>query len=549
VTAGASQTFTMTPNTGYQISGVLVDGVSVGAVSTYTFSNVQAAHTISASFSVIPPITYTITATAGTGGTITPSGSVSVTAGTNQTLTIAAAAGYQTASVVVDGVNQGALSTYTFTNVQANHTISASFLATVTVPAAPSNVTATAVSPTQVNLTWTDNATNETGFRLWRTSAATGYVQIASPGADTVSYADPGVSPATAYTYALSSYNAAGASAFVYVSVTTPSLPPATYTLTASAGTGGTISPSGSVSVTAGASQTFTMTPNTGYQISGILVDGVSVGAVSTYTFSNVQAAHTISASFSLIPPTMYTLTLATAGTGTGTLAASPAQASYTAGTVVTLTAAPAVSSLFSGWSGALTGAVNPTTLTMDANKSVTATFTLKTFTLTASAGTGGTISPSGAVIVPYGGSQTFTIAPASGYQIASVLVNGVNQGAISTYTFSNVTANHTISASFSLLPTTDTTAPTVNLTTPANGALVPKNTTITLEASATDNVGVTKVEFYVNGRLKGTDLSSPYTYPWQTPGKAGKSATLQAKAYDAAGNVGRSALVTVTAQ
>ena len=263
----------------------------------------------------------------------------------------------------------------------------------------------------------------------------------------------------------------------------------------------------------------------------------------------SLSASDYVTVTVNPVPIVTYTLTLATAGTGSGTVTKNPDQASYAPGTVVTLTAAPAVSSLFSGWSGALTGAVNPTTLTMDANKSVTATFTLKTFTLTASAGTGGTISPSGAVIVPYGGSQTFTIAPASGYQIASVLVNGVNQGAISTYTFSNVTANHTISASFSLLPTTDTTAPTVNLTTPANGALVPKNTTITLEASATDNVGVTKVEFYVNGRLKGTDLSSPYTYPWQTPGKAGKSATLQAKAYDAAGNVGRSALVTVTAQ
>ena len=71
-----------------------------------------------------------------------------------------------------------------------------------------------------------------------------------------------------------------------------------TYTIAASAGTGGTISPSGSVSVSHGASQAFSITPNAGYGITNVLVDGSSVGAVSSYTFSNVTAAHTISATF-----------------------------------------------------------------------------------------------------------------------------------------------------------------------------------------------------------------------------------------------------------
>ncbi|MBI2100713.1 MAG: right-handed parallel beta-helix repeat-containing protein [Candidatus Vogelbacteria bacterium] len=77
--------------------------------------------------------------------------------------------------------------------------------------------------------------------------------------------------------------------------------PATTYTITATAGSGGTITPSGSVTVSAGSSQTFTITPNTGYQIASVLVNGTSVGAVASYTFSNVQANQTISASFSLI--------------------------------------------------------------------------------------------------------------------------------------------------------------------------------------------------------------------------------------------------------
>jgi hypothetical protein len=73
---------------------------------------------------------------------------------------------------------------------------------------------------------------------------------------------------------------------------------PVTYVITASAGTNGTISPSGTVTVTKGNSQTFTITPNSGYVISSVTVDGVNQGAVSTYTFTNVTATHTIAAAF-----------------------------------------------------------------------------------------------------------------------------------------------------------------------------------------------------------------------------------------------------------
>ena len=72
-----------------------------------------------------------------------------------------------------------------------------------------------------------------------------------------------------------------------------------TYTITASAGDGGSISPSGSVSVREGMDKTFTITPGSGYHISDVLVDGTSVGAVTSYTFEDVQSKHTIEAVFS----------------------------------------------------------------------------------------------------------------------------------------------------------------------------------------------------------------------------------------------------------
>ena len=70
------------------------------------------------------------------------------------------------------------------------------------------------------------------------------------------------------------------------------------HTIAASAGTNGTISPNGSVQVEEGKDQTFTITAASGYEIEKVLVDGVSVGAVSSYTFSAVTAEHTISVTF-----------------------------------------------------------------------------------------------------------------------------------------------------------------------------------------------------------------------------------------------------------
>ena len=79
VTAGDDQSFTITPDGGYQVADVVVDGASVGAVASYTFTNVQANHTIEASFEEIPADEYTITASAGANGSIDPSGAVVVT--------------------------------------------------------------------------------------------------------------------------------------------------------------------------------------------------------------------------------------------------------------------------------------------------------------------------------------------------------------------------------------------------------------------------------------------------------------------------------------
>jgi hypothetical protein len=217
----------------------------------------------------------------------------------------------------------------------------------------------------------------------------------------TVNYATSGLAAAT-YTGTIT-VTASGATGSPKTIPVTLTVNQNLHTITASAGTNGTISPSGAVKVSHGADQTFSITPAANYHVADVLVDGASVGALGSYKFSNVIADHTIVASFA-------------------------------------------------------SSAVH---------------------TITATAGPHGTISPAGAVQVTDGSSQGFTIKPDTNYNIKTVLVDGVSVGPVSSYTFNNVTANHTIAASF--------VAKTISILTDKDQVRVPPGKTAPLQVKLSD--------------------------------------------------------------
>jgi hypothetical protein len=244
-----------------------------------------------------------------------------------------------------------------------------------------------------------------------------------------------------------------------------------TYTITASAGANGTITPSGSVDY--GGSKTFTITPNAGYRVASVTVDGASAGTVTSYPFSNVAANHTISATFAADATATYSLTY-TAGTN-GTISGTSPQSVAPGGNGTAVTATPAAGYHFVSWSDGSTA--NPRTDNAVAGiVSVTASFAIDTHTITPTAGANGSISPLAAVTVPHNASQSFTITADSGYVIAGITVDGspVAPAAAtlaastpaeittSSYVFTNVTASHSISATFTTRTTTgsDITGP-----------------------------------------------------------------------------------------
>ncbi len=575
VNYGNDQTFTITPNTGYHVADVLVDEISVGAVTSYTFQDVTVAHSISASFAIN---TFTITASAGTNGEISPSGDVSVNYGSDQAFTITPSTGYHVVDVLVDGVSQGAITTYAFTNVQAVHTISASFaINTYTITA--SEGTGGAVSPSKT--TTVDSGKNQE----YTISSNTGYhiVDVLVDGTSKGAI--------TAYTFNNVQENHAISVTFAIN----------TFTISASAGGGGSISPSGGVPVNYGSDKVFVITANTGYRIAGVLVDGVSVGAVSSYSFTNVQATHTITSYFARpqlsvsISPTSvtmdagqsqtftakasggsgtyisyqwtlngdavsgatastYTFIPATAGSKTIAVTVTDNEGMQAKSSAITVTVGTSVSTPLTVTGGS--ASVNHTSTTgvsvtvegssikdgtvvnvytanfgdaqptdtgglqlnvnavayydvqvnsntnLGPDAMVTVNFTDPAFTeednvlsywngtswvtvdsyfipehtvcgifpasaltgtrivvgkaadvityaISAQAGNGGSISPSGNLSVNAGSNMTFTITPNSDCQIADVLVDGVSVGAVTSYTLSNVTSDHTITASF----------------------------------------------------------------------------------------------------
>jgi List-Bact-rpt repeat protein len=295
VNYGANQTFTIAPYADYHVATVLVDGVSKGAVTTYTFTNVIAAHTIAATFTQNPastPITYAITVTQTANGYITPYTFKNFQAGTNQTYTIAPSIGYHVDSLTVDGnaVNPPVTS-YPFTNIQANHTITATFA-----PNPTYTVTATAgangsISPSGISTVFGGAS------QLYTITPASGY-RIDKVRVDNV---DKGA--VTTYPFYTINANHTIDASFV----------PDTYTITATAGTGGSINPSGATPVAGGGSQSYTITPDPGYKILYVAVNGASVGAVTSYTFTNVNMNYTIAASF---VPITYAITVTQTANG-----------------------------------------------------------------------------------------------------------------------------------------------------------------------------------------------------------------------------------------
>ena len=160
-----------------------------------------------------------------------------------------------------------------------------------------------------------------------------------------------------------------------------------------------------------------------------------------------------------------------------------------------------------------------------------------------------------GKAMVNPSSTQTYTVTlPANTFQdlygnaVNSVTL-GIHSGIVLLDSASVMTPTVTPSATFTPTPSsTPTLTPTpipltVTITSPTNGSRIKHNTKITIQASVSDSLGITKVQFYVNSSLVCTKTKGPYTCSWSVPSKIGVKYTILAKAYDTAGNVGTNSI------
>ena len=513
--------FTATAAEGYHITSVVINNeemeITDPANFTYTIENVADNYVINAHFAIN---TYTMTGEAyNYGGTITPSGTQIVNYGAEVVYTINANEGYYIAETSIDGVTTSytqddAMNTLDvpFTNINDNHEVVVAFL-----PYMYTITTAVDGGNGYINDVYDSlTETVQYGTNLIFTFDAEDNYQVADVVIDGVSMG------------AITSYEFINITENHNVVVSFEAI---MYTLTATSNTEGcTITPA-TTTVQAGSDVAYTLTVANGYHLVNVMANGEEVVVTNNaFTISDVQSDYTIFANFA---PNYVTVTVdqpehatITPGTMTYAYGATPSymivpEVGYD---VVSVTAGDAIVNVtYNNGIG---------TFTLDALQqdiTLTATTSIKKFEITVTQGENGTIAPDTQTEVEYGSNKTFTITPNDYYVIADVIVDGSSRGALSSYTFYNVTSNHTITAVFEANCQTPTNLTAMNIDTTSalltwmgtapsyevryKAADEANYTVLTANATSQQLTGLTPGTLYEYGvrALCGTDMTSDW--------------------------------------
>ena len=378
---------------------------------------------------------YDITATAGEGGTITAEGladgKVSVTEGESATFTIAANDGYEVSDVKVDGTSVGKRTSYTFENVDAAHTIEATFAFTNYTAANPFEFPTTKGTTKTLEAEYATTITEACGATEWRCEvnseawASNGkYINSlnkTSTGADSVAYA----------------YNAPVAGTYKV-----------TVTYRSGSDTNKLAWSEQDGKITAGQVATPNSKVNNALQAKTVEFNMVvTTAGAGTLVFTAPDGDSPQTDKFDIelvkLADEADLTELQTAITNAEAILNAADKDKYSAAALVEL------QELVNAGKQLTTASSQAD---VDAKKAeITAKIAdIQTqFTITATAGNGGKIAPTGATNVYKGTSKAFTITPNDGYHVDSLTVDGTAVDVVTEYTFSDVTANHTIAVTF----------------------------------------------------------------------------------------------------
>ena len=390
--------------------------------------------------------------------------------------------------------------------ISSNGTFTTAAGADTVAPSVPTGLTATPISTTQINLSWnasTDNV-GVTGYRVFRDGGSTPIATVT-----TTSYSDSGLTASTTYQYTVIAIDAAGNASgpSVAASAATDTIVLDTTAPTVSARTVTNVT-SNSVTVNWTTNEAATSQieygPTTSYgsltlldsnlvTAHSVLVSGLGSSATYNYRIRTVDAAGN--------------QTISSNGTFTTAAGADTVAPSVPTG----LTATP----------------ISTTQINLSWNASTD------------------NVGVTGYRVFRDGGSTPIATVTTTSYSDLGLTASTTYQYTVIAIDAAGNASGPSVAAS-TTTPAPDITLPTATITSPTGTS--PLSGTVTIAATAADNVGVAGVVFFVDGVALGNeDTTSPYSITWDTTAAANGTHTLLARARDTAGNLGNSAPVTVT--
>ncbi len=437
---GESAQFTFLPDTGFTIDSIVLNGNNIGRIYEYTFSNMTSDNQMHVYFGRLQ---YIVNAVADSGSIISPSGDSTLIAGDSICYTIAPKTGYEILRVRVNRADCGKLTSYTFKNIQNYSTIAVESKKKTYPIIATTDEHGEILPSGRIPVEHGSN--QEFSF-----NPKIGYTldSLIVNNQDATSMVKDGI-----YTFknVTDSHNIR----VVYKSTLYPQ-----YTITASVEYGGIINPSGISVVDSGTNKSYAITPNSGYKIAQISIDGINdTNAVkdAAYVFANINNNHTIDVVFEEIV-NIFVINASADEHGSITPSGEvKVRERNNQSFTITPDFGYAIDKVWVNGGDSTHKVINGAYTFSHVKNDYSIHVVFKSlnfpqYPIEATAGSGGSISPSGTVMVDSSDNKTFTFTADEGYRLFEVLIDGFeNTQAVynGSYTFTNVSGAHTVVANF----------------------------------------------------------------------------------------------------
>jgi hypothetical protein len=550
---GNTLRYVITPSTGYIVDSVFVNGIKVDSVISYTFSNVISNQSIRVTFK---PIEISINSSAGANGNISKTGTSKLIYGDSLRINFTPNYGYTIDSIIINGIKVVTNSSYLFMNILVNQNLRVTFKP-IEINIITDQVSNGLISPSGITKLIYGNSIRytfipSTGYKVdsvyinfLKVDSLLGYTfsnvitdqiirvkykpieisinsssgingSISKVGSTKLIYGDSiryNFTPNYGYeldSLIINGIKVANSSSYTFKNVLSNQTIHVTFklvqvTINAQAGINGQINPSGNSTLTYGDSIRYSFTPNIGYELDSLIINGIKVTNSGSYIFKNLLGNQTIRVTFKRIQVTINAMV------GNNGQISPIGTSNLTYGNTLRYVITPNTGYMVDSVSvnGIKTDSLAFYTFSnLTSNQIISVTFKPIEISINSFAGVNGNISKTGITKLIYGDSIRYNFTPNYGYELDSLIINGIKVTNSSSYTFKNVLSNQTIRVTFKLVQVT------INAQAGINGQINPSGISIltygdSIRYSFTPNIGYELDSLIING----IKVTNSYSY------------------------------------